>query len=123
MEKKIYLEPMANVPWGVLDFIYPRGPAGGAQVVSASPELAGKQVAVCVIEAYDSGIIRDGVLVWYQGTVADITDYDFLLEDAVRVQAGGSRKTPAVKRWPGKRAAVEKDALVMAQQYVLEKKS
>lgn len=52
------------------------------------------------------------------GRLADITDYDFLLEDAVRVQAGGSRKTPAVKRWPGKRAAVEKDALVMAQQYV-----
>lgn len=52
------------------------------------------------------------------GLLADITDYDFLLEDAVIVQAGGSRKPPAVKRCPRKMAAVEKDALVMAQQYV-----
>lgn len=93
MEKKIFLEPMANFPWDVLDFIYPRGPAGGAQVASASPELVGKQVAVCVLEAYNSGIICDGVLVWYQGTVADITDYDLVLEDAESPALCGAEDT------------------------------
>lgn len=93
MEKKIYLEPMANFPWDVLDFIYPRGPAGGAQVVSASPELVGKQVAVSVLEAYDSGIICDGVLVWYLGTVTDITDYDIVLKDAESPALCGAEDT------------------------------
>ena len=93
MEKKIYLEPMVNFPWDVLDFIYPRGPAGGVQVVPASPELVGKQVAVCVLEAYDSGIIRNGVLVWYQGTVADITDYDIVLKDAESSALCGAEDT------------------------------
>lgn len=93
MEKKIYIEPMANFPWDVLDFIYPRGPVGGAQVVSASPELVGKQVAVCVIETHDSWIICDGVLVWYQGTVADITDYDLVLKDAESPALCGAEDT------------------------------
>ena len=60
---------------------------------TASPELVGKQVAVCVLEAYDSGIIRDGVLVWYQGTVADITDYDIVLKDAESQALCGAEDT------------------------------
>ena len=75
--------------------------------VQPEPELIGEKL-----------LMRTNTGETIAGRLADITDYDFLLEDAVRVQAGGSRKTPAVKRWPGKRAAVEKDALVMAQQYV-----
>ena len=44
-------------------------------------------------EAYDSGIIRDGVLVWYQGTVADITDYDIVLKDAESPALCGAEDT------------------------------
>ena len=110
MEKKIYLEPMANFPWDVLGFIYPRSPAGGAPVVSASPELVGKQVAVSVLEAYDSGIICDGVLVWYQGTVTDITDYDIVLKDAESpVLCGAEDTTVAFELGKIQRLLVKED--------------
>ena len=75
--------------------------------VRPEPELIGEKL-----------LLRTNTGEAVSGRLADITDYDFLLEDAVIVQAGGSRKPPAVKRCPRKRAAVEKDALVMAQQYV-----
>lgn len=75
--------------------------------VQPVPELIGEKL-----------LLRTNTGEAVSGRLAEITDYDFLLEDAVRVQTGGSRKTPAVKRLPGKRAAVEKDALVMTQMYV-----
>lgn len=82
-------------------------PALEPDTVHPEPELIGEKL-----------LMRTNTGEAVAGRLADITDYDFLLEDAVQIQAVGSRKTPAVKRWPGKRAAVEKDALVMAQQYV-----
>ena len=82
-------------------------PALEPDTVHPEPELIGEKL-----------LMRTNTGEAVAGRLADITDYDFLLEDAVRIQAVGSRKTPAVKRCPGKRAAVEKAALVMAQQYV-----
>ena len=53
------------------------------------------------------------------GRLVNITDYDFLLEDAIRVAASAPGVPCISKRWPNKKAAIEKSGLVLAQKCLI----
>lgn len=53
------------------------------------------------------------------GRLVNITDYDFLLEDAIQIAASVPEAPCISKRWPDKKAAMEKSGLVLAQRCLI----
>lgn len=55
----------------------------GREADNIGPELVGQKVAIWLYEQHHGGITNDGELVRLSGTVAEVTDYDVILEGAI----------------------------------------
>lgn len=76
------------------------------------PELVGQKVAIWLYEQHHGGITNDGELVRLSGTVAEVTDYDVILEGAI---CNGVPSMSSVKKQMDGSIIVEREKIRQVQ--------